>query len=186
MTAFAISGRRQPIVRVIIQRQRDAGQNRAGDVVDGSGQGLRRGETGRPRPLMRIPSPWPSADTYYRLFLFVREPTSSARVGFVVGVFYAFAPYRLGHGRLRAAGTLHRLPCFAAACCPCPPAWGSDWPGALGLAQFMRTLLFGVTPADPLTLSAVVMLLVATAAMAAYLPARRANRVDPMQALRQQ
>jgi ABC-type antimicrobial peptide transport system permease subunit len=58
--------------------------------------------------------------------------------------------------------------------------------GALGLAQFMRTLLFGVAPADPVTLSAVVALLVATAVVAAYIPARRATRVDPVQALRQQ
>ena len=58
--------------------------------------------------------------------------------------------------------------------------------GAVSLAQFMRTLLFGVTPSDPATLLAVVALLVATAAVAAYLPARRATRVDPVQALRQQ
>lgn len=58
--------------------------------------------------------------------------------------------------------------------------------GALGLAQFMRSLLFGVTPADPVTLFAVVALLVATAVGAAYIPARRATRVDPVQALRQQ
>ena len=49
----------------------------------------------------------------------------------------------------------------------------------------MRTLLFGVTPADPLTLAAVAGVLVATAALAAYVPARRATRVDPVRALRQ-
>ena len=57
--------------------------------------------------------------------------------------------------------------------------------GALALAGLMRTLLFGVSPADPTTLGAVVLLMSATAVAAAWLPARRATRVDPVQALRQ-
>jgi ABC-type lipoprotein release transport system permease subunit len=47
-------------------------------------------------------------------------------------------------------------------------------------------LLFGVQPADPLTLSAVAALLTATAVAASYLPARQAARVDPAAALRQE
>jgi putative ABC transport system permease protein len=58
--------------------------------------------------------------------------------------------------------------------------------GALALSQSMRGMLFGVTPTDPATLAAVTALLVATAAAAAYLPARRATRVDPVQVLREQ
>jgi putative ABC transport system permease protein len=56
--------------------------------------------------------------------------------------------------------------------------------GALALSRVMRGLLFGVTPTDPLTLAAVTTLLVATAATASYLPARRATRVDPVRVLR--
>jgi putative ABC transport system permease protein len=48
----------------------------------------------------------------------------------------------------------------------------------------MRSLLFGVGPADPLTLVCVAILLVAVALLACYVPARRAMRVDPMTALR--
>ena len=57
--------------------------------------------------------------------------------------------------------------------------------GAVGLSGFLRGLLFGVTATDPLTLGAVSLLLLATAAAAAYLPARRATRVDPVQVLRE-
>ena len=55
---------------------------------------------------------------------------------------------------------------------------------ALGLMRLMRTLLFGVTPADPLTFGAVALLLVSVALLACWLPARRAAKVDPLVALR--
>jgi putative ABC transport system permease protein len=56
--------------------------------------------------------------------------------------------------------------------------------GALALAQVLAKLLFQVKPTDPLTLFGVVLLLVAVAFLACYLPARRASRIDPMVALR--
>ena len=51
-------------------------------------------------------------------------------------------------------------------------------------APFLRTLLYGVTPSDPATLSAATLMLVATASLASWIPARRAARVDPAEALR--
>jgi predicted permease len=56
--------------------------------------------------------------------------------------------------------------------------------GAAALTRLMRTLLFGVDALDPATYSAVCTLLLGAALVAAYLPARRAARVDPMHALR--
>jgi predicted permease len=58
--------------------------------------------------------------------------------------------------------------------------------GALALTRFMESLLFGVTATDPVTFGAVSLLLVAIAATASYIPARRATRVDPVRALRQE
>ena len=55
---------------------------------------------------------------------------------------------------------------------------------AVALSRLMTSLLFGVTPLDPATYIAVSAILVATALVAGYLPARRVTRVDPMQALR--
>jgi putative ABC transport system permease protein len=57
-------------------------------------------------------------------------------------------------------------------------------PAALVLTRFLSTLLFAVRPADPITFIGVALLLLLVAAIAAYLPARRAMRVDPMVALR--
>ena len=55
---------------------------------------------------------------------------------------------------------------------------------AAGLTRLMAGVLHGVTPLDPLTFLAVPALLAAVAAVASYIPARRAARIDPMLALR--
>jgi len=55
---------------------------------------------------------------------------------------------------------------------------------ALALAQTLRSLVYEVKPADPLTFAAVALLLLATALLACWLPARRAARIDPITALR--
>ena len=55
---------------------------------------------------------------------------------------------------------------------------------ALGMSRLMSAMLFGVTPTDIVTFASVPLVLCLVAIMACYLPARRAARLDPMQALR--
>jgi predicted permease len=57
-------------------------------------------------------------------------------------------------------------------------------PCALAASRLVGTFLYGVTPNDPTTLTVVALMLSAVAALAGYVPARRAMRVDPMVALR--
>src|SRR5438552_966057 len=56
--------------------------------------------------------------------------------------------------------------------------------GALATTQLLRAYLFEIGPRDPIVLASVGLLVVATALVASYLPARRATKVDPMVALR--
>ena len=56
--------------------------------------------------------------------------------------------------------------------------------GAVLLSSSMTTLLFNVQPTDPAVYAAVSLVLIAVALLASYLPARRASRIDPLIALR--
>jgi putative ABC transport system permease protein len=56
--------------------------------------------------------------------------------------------------------------------------------GAFGVGQLLRTLLVGTTASDPLTLGSIALLFVVVSLAACFWPARRATRLDPVQALR--
>jgi putative ABC transport system permease protein len=62
--------------------------------------------------------------------------------------------------------------------------WFVGVAAALVASRVMRSLLFGVTAQDPLTIMSVTFVVLVTAALACYIPARRAARIDPMVALR--
>jgi predicted permease len=55
---------------------------------------------------------------------------------------------------------------------------------AAGLTRLMKSVLFGISPVDPLTYTAVPLVLIAATVLASYLPARRAAAVDPVETLR--
>jgi putative ABC transport system permease protein len=55
---------------------------------------------------------------------------------------------------------------------------------ALVLTRYLTTMLFGVEPTDPITFGVLSVAVVAVSALACYVPARRAARVDPISAIR--
>jgi putative ABC transport system permease protein len=57
--------------------------------------------------------------------------------------------------------------------------------GAAGLSGLLSTMLFQVTPGDPISYAVTAIVLLAVAGLACYVPARRATQVDPIVALRQ-
>jgi ABC-type lipoprotein release transport system permease subunit len=56
--------------------------------------------------------------------------------------------------------------------------------GALGLTRLLKSFLFEVTPTDPVTFGGVALVLAGAAFIACCFPARRAARIDPISALR--
>ena len=57
---------------------------------------------------------------------------------------------------------------------------------ALGAGRLLERMLYGVKPSDPVTFAIVFAIMLAVGAAATFMPARRATRIDPMQALRQE
>jgi ABC-type antimicrobial peptide transport system permease subunit len=58
-------------------------------------------------------------------------------------------------------------------------------PTALGTSRFVESFLFGMKPNDPSALTLAMTTLLGAAILAGYVPARKASRIDPMIALRQ-
>ena len=61
---------------------------------------------------------------------------------------------------------------------------GLGLPAVFAGTRVISSLLFGLTPADPTTIAISMLLMFSVAALAGYVPARRAARTDPMEALR--
>ena len=57
--------------------------------------------------------------------------------------------------------------------------------GAFAITRVMASMLVGVNPTDPITFAAIVALFVLIATVASWIPARRASRLDPMAAIRE-
>ena len=108
-----------------------------------------------------------------------------------VGVYgvtaYAVGARRREFGvRLALGATGHQLVRSALSSAMAPVAVGlaAGLAGSLAAGRLLAGLLFGVGPRDPLTLAAAALILGAVAAVAGWLPARRASRLDPARVLR--
>jgi predicted permease len=62
----------------------------------------------------------------------------------------------------------------------------AGWAASVGLSRFVRSQLFAVEPSDPVTMASVVVLMIAVAVAAGYVPARRAASIDPALSVRSQ
>jgi putative ABC transport system permease protein len=91
-----------------------------------------------------------------------------------IGIRMALGSTRMGVSRLVVMDVLRLAGIGVAVAIPC----------SVLLARLLRSQLFGVSSADPLTLAGVVALIAAVALLAAVVPARRASSVDPTTALR--
>jgi ABC-type antimicrobial peptide transport system permease subunit len=56
--------------------------------------------------------------------------------------------------------------------------------GAVGLSRYLKSMLFEMSPTDPVTYGIVAVILLSVAILACYIPARQAAKIDPMNALR--
>jgi ABC-type lipoprotein release transport system permease subunit len=56
--------------------------------------------------------------------------------------------------------------------------------GAIAITRVTATMLYDVSPTDPLSFVGVSVFLIGVSALASYIPARRATRIDPLEALR--
>ena len=61
---------------------------------------------------------------------------------------------------------------------------GAGLCGSVMLTRFLQTMLFEIKPTDPITFTALTILLAGVALMASFIPARRASQIDPLVALR--
>jgi len=85
----------------------------------------------------------------------------------------------LGAGRARIVGTILRESALLILA-----GVGLGLPVALGVARVISSRLYGLKPADPLTIAGAIILLTAVTGLASYIPAHRATKVDPLVALR--
>jgi putative ABC transport system permease protein len=107
-----------------------------------------------------------------------------AALGIYGVVGYSVARRRQELGIRMAQGSHLRNLVLLQGMSPVVVGWAAGILAALAAGGVIRSLLFGVTAQDPLTIASVTLVVLFTAALACYIPARRATKVDPMVALR--